>query len=60
MFIGEGGPYRETEAAAAPWTVRVTARAAADTLLAPAAGPPLQAWRDAITLTDPVPVEPRI
>ena len=60
--MGEGGPHREMEAAAAPWTitVTVTARAAAAALLAPASGPPLQARHDAVSLTEPVPVKPRV
>ena len=56
----EGGGYQETDAAAAPPTVTGTARAAAAAaLLAPDAGPSLQARLDAIALTEPVPVEPR-
>ena len=56
---GRGGGHRETEAAAAPRTVTGTTRAAA-ALLAPAAGPSLQAQHDAVALTEPVPVEPRV
>ena len=58
--MGEGGPHRETESTAAPRTVTVTAWAAAAALLAPAAIPSLQAQPGVVTLTDPVPVEPRV
>ena len=53
---GRGGSHREKESTAAPWTVTLTARAAATALLAP----PLQARHDAAALTEPALVEPRI